>query len=406
MSASGHRAASVAPLFDSSRLSLARRLAGVRKNELATEIGKSAAAIGAWELGNKRPTSDSIAALSLALGVEPSFFLGGIPSNMRSGSAPHFRSLRSTSQSARDQAEAYAEIVSDTCWAFERHVEFPEVDVPVIPVGMNSSDEEPKLAANTIRDAWGLGLDPIKHAIRTLENHGVLIVFGPIEGARTIDAYSVNNKLRPIVVLNPSKHDYYRQRFDVVHELGHLVMHIDSEPGSRIVESQAHRFAAEFLMPAQVFSDLLPCSIDSGGWKVLKELKETWGVSVQALLMRARDLGTINDGAYRNATIMLNKWGWRRSEPGAVTILEQPSLLPSAVEQLIEAGMDERFLCGNGRIPLNIFRQMVSRIPNSSFIDSDDTQEGTVVSLFGGETDSYMVPNRGNDFKGGEKSGQ
>ena len=48
-----------------------------------------------------------------------------------------------------------------------------------------------------------------------------------------IDAYSVDTGFLPIVVLHPLKNDYYRQRFDAAHELGHLVMHADAEPGNK-----------------------------------------------------------------------------------------------------------------------------------------------------------------------------
>ena len=59
----------------------------------------------------------------------------------------------------------------------------------------------------------------------------MLVVFSP-PGAAAIDAYSFAAADRPTVVLNPIKKDYYRQRFDVAHELGHLVMHGEAEPGS------------------------------------------------------------------------------------------------------------------------------------------------------------------------------
>jgi Zn-dependent peptidase ImmA (M78 family) len=57
--------------------------------------------------------------------------------------------------------------------------------------------------------------------------------------ARSANAYSFDSRLRPVVVLNPIKRDYYRQRFDLAHELGHLIMHSNAEPGGKIVEDQA-----------------------------------------------------------------------------------------------------------------------------------------------------------------------
>ncbi|WP_397428100.1 ImmA/IrrE family metallo-endopeptidase [Pseudarthrobacter sulfonivorans] len=60
-------------------------------------------------------------------------------------------------------------------------------------------------------------------------------------GVAAIDAYSLHTATRPIIILNPVKDDYYRQRFDVAHELGHLIMHHDAEPGGNVAEDQANR---------------------------------------------------------------------------------------------------------------------------------------------------------------------
>ena len=144
-----------------------------------------------------------------------------------------------------------------------------------------------------------------------------------------------------MVVLNPIKRDYYRQRFDVAHELGHLIMHGDAEPGGRVVEEQAHRFASELLMPAAEIRDLLPATMGGNVWVTLAKLKEQWGVSMQALLFRARRLGRLSDVSYRNAMTTISARGWRRDEPGLVTTIEQPSLLPKAVELLTQEGIDE-----------------------------------------------------------------
>src|SRR6202008_1087355 len=109
------------------------------------------------------------------------------------------------------------------------------------------------------------------------------------------------------------KLDYFRQRFDLAHELGPLVMHGDAEPGSRIVEEQANRFAAELLMPAAELRDLLPRQAD---WLTRGRLKEQWNVSLQALLFRARRLGVMSEVTYRNAMATVSAKGWRRREPG------------------------------------------------------------------------------------------
>jgi Zn-dependent peptidase ImmA (M78 family) len=198
-----------------------------------------------------------------------------------------------------------------------------------------------------------------------MENHGALVVFSAPQTA-SIDAFSFEGHRRPVIILNPEKDDYYRQRFDVAHELGHLVMHADSEPGGRIVEDQAQRFASEFLMPADEIRPLLPETTMRKGWQVLADLKEHWGVSMSSLLYRARALGVMSDVTYRNAMITASKNGWRRAEPGKVSVLEMPSLLPKAVEVLESAGISAEQIVSGPGLPLDTFRTIASRTPGNA----------------------------------------
>lgn len=355
-----NRAAEASAFFDSSRLKVARQLAGLRKSQLAERIGKSASAVAAWESGAKRPTSANVAQLAVGLSVEPGFF-SARPADLSAGtSVPHFRSLRSTTQLVRDQASAYGQIAVDIASAFERHVEFPDVDVPSFPV--DGSSDSPEDAANLVRERWSLGAAPVGHLVRLLENHGVLVVFSTPQTS-AVDAYSFDCPLRPVVILNPVKRDYYRQRFDVAHELGHLVMHGDAEPGGRVVENQANKFAAQLLMPADAIAPELPTAMNSQAWVALARLKEQWGVSIQALLYRSRQLGQLSDVSYRNAMVTLTGRGWRRDEPGLMTSIEQPSLLPHSLEVLGNAGISKAEVTDQSRVPVTLFDVVTSRTP-------------------------------------------
>lgn len=356
---SGDQYGDAARLFDGSRLTLARHLAGYRKNGLAEAIGKTPTAIAAYESGTKRPAPATVAQLSLALGVSPDFFLPG-PGGVEAMSVPHFRSLRSTTQIARDRAGAFGRVALGIATIQERHVELPNVDLPRYPVALDGDAEgEPEKAARLLRQEWNISSGPFGHAVRAAENHGVLVVFGPQEGS-SVDAYSFEGPLRPVVVLNPLKDDYFRQRFDVAHELGHLVMHLDAEPGLKTVEDQAHRFAAELLMPAEELRDVLP---SKANWRRLALLKEKWGVSMQSLLFRGRRLGVMSETTYRNAMTTVSARGWRRQEPGPSTSVEQPSLLPRAVELLRDHGVDAASLATEARVPLPLFELATARVP-------------------------------------------
>jgi Zn-dependent peptidase ImmA (M78 family)/transcriptional regulator with XRE-family HTH domain len=345
--------ADVARLFDGSRLTLARHLAGVRKNGLAEQIAKSATAIASYESGHKRPAAPTVAQLALALGVEPAFFLPGPALATSPVGAPHFRSLRSTSQLVRDQAYAFGQLAVAVAAGLERHVEFPERDIERI----DAADGTPEVAAQALRQSWGLGDGPLRNLVRAAENHGILVVF-TFEQAASVDAYSFDNEHRPVVLLNPTKRDYFRQRFDLAHEIGHLVMHGDADPGGREVEDEAHRFASELLMPAGSVKGLLPSKAD---WRKYGLLKEQWGVSMQALLFKAKRLEIMSPVTYRNAMTTVSSRGWRRQEPGDMPTVERPSLLPRAVELLAEEGLTTQHLAQQCRVPHELFSVVTSR---------------------------------------------
>ncbi len=92
------------------------------------------------------------------------------------------------------------------------------------------------------------------------------------------------------------------------------------------VETQAHTFAAAFLMPAGDIHDELPTTVD---WPALFELKRFWQVSLAALLMRARTLGRMSDSTYLTAIKAASARGWRRMAPVSLGRPEQPTRLLS-----------------------------------------------------------------------------
>lgn len=143
-------------------------------------------------------------------------------------------------------------------------------------------------------------------------------------GSADVDAFSLPFADHPVVVLGSDKNDRARSRFDATHELAHLVMHGDQIWGTKEVETQAHRFAAAFLLPAAEIRGQLPTTVD---WQTLFELKRRWQVSLAALLMRARTLGRMSERTYLTAVKAASARGWRRVEPVPLGSPEEPTLL-------------------------------------------------------------------------------
>src|SRR5262249_12657537 len=151
----------------------------------------------------------------------------------------------------------------------ERHVRLPAIGVPSLDVEDEDDLEGAERAAAAVRAEWGLGQGPIDNVVRLLEGKGVIVIRPKID-SEEVDAFSTWAGRRPLVVLASDKDDCARSRYDGAHELGHLVMHHDAEPGRKPVENQAQRFAAAFLMPAEVIINELPSRMS---WPVYFDLK-------------------------------------------------------------------------------------------------------------------------------------
>jgi Zn-dependent peptidase ImmA (M78 family) len=121
-----------------------------------------------------------------------------------------------------------------------------------------------------------------------------------------------------------------RLRLNIAHELGHLVMHQPLRTTVAQVESEAYQFAAEFLMPTDAMQDEIrpPFDLD-----MFAGLKRRWGVSIQALIVRSKELGIITPRKYAYLFQQLGALGWRTQEPHSEAI---PVERPRAVRKIAE----------------------------------------------------------------------
>lgn len=296
--------------FDPARLTQARRLGGLTKKALADAVGVTPVAVGQWEAGASPPRPDHLLSVCGELDLPLSFMLAGRPHARLEVSGAHFRSLRSTPGRDRERATAFTEQLWELTHAIERHVELPPVDLPGFSAGELIDGDMPKdpvRAAQELRRYWGMSAGRIPRVVRLLEQHGIVVALNRFAGEQTakVDAFSTSRLPRPLVVLTPDRaDDVYRHRFTACHELGHLVLHGDVEPGDRQQEREADQFAAEFLTPRDEIVPLLPGRMDMNA---LTKLSSEWGVSVSSLIYRCREVGIISEPTYRRAFQRLNQ---------------------------------------------------------------------------------------------------
>jgi len=352
--------------FDPARLTLARERSGLTKRDLANRVGVTAAAITQFERRQSRPSGTTLARLAAGLGLPAGYFAVGRPVLPVAEEATHFRSLRTTRVYERRQARATMSHLAETVREIQTVVRLPSLRLPRL-----DRDSSPESAARSLRAAWDLPAGPVHHLIRLVESNGAVVSMARFGAGDRIDAFSCrpSGLDRPLICLSRDRGNPLRRRFSAAHELGHLLLHDEASPGDRAHESEANRFAAEFLTPAPEIAPLLPRRLD---FAYLLEVQRAWGVSVQALLRRSRELDRIGDDLYRKGLATLTRLGWRRDEPTGEYPTEWPAVLAEAVTLGRPEGLTEQTLATALRLPLTEIRELLSHV-------SDDRPRLTLV---------------------------
>lgn len=313
------------------KLRIARMAGGFSLEEVASAIGKTKQLISKYEKG-AQPTEDALEVICQYLGIDRKFLFSQRAYPIEAETC-HFRSLRSRTQTMTKNVMARAEIFEEIIRRVEQEVVFPEVAIPDVPALKMDNANVEKIAEHCRRE-WGLGLGPISSMVNLVEQLGIVVT--TIQGVdEKVDAFSVPHQ-RPFIIRNVAKKSVCRFRFDIAHELGHLVLHDGVTTGDAVTEDQANRFASAFLMPRVSFSKEFPALRGSQlDWVKLVEFKKRWKVSLKAIIYRASSLGLITPEKARSGFMYLNTRGYTRDEPGDELIPpEVPTLLNRAIEIL------------------------------------------------------------------------
>ena len=294
-----------------SRLKLARSAAGLSLRALAGRIGGrvTAQAIGKYERHESMPGSGVLIALAEALGVSVEYLTSDRDLVLE---AVEFRKKAITRK--REEVFVQARVIDllERYLAVEQLLSLPSVewDKPreaPYPVVVDLSEVEQ--AAISLRTHWDLGRKPILSVVELLEECGIKVLALELSNIGGLTAYARRRSKAVDAVIVVNRNDSgERQRFTLTHELGHLVLTVDSNVDA---ERAAQRFAGAFLMPADAVRTEVGRRRTSIGWGELFDLKRVFGVSVQAIVYRCRDLGIINDALYRTLFRDIFRFGWR-----------------------------------------------------------------------------------------------
>ncbi|MDV3131447.1 XRE family transcriptional regulator [Mycobacterium sp. 29Ha] len=300
--------------LDPDRIRIARARRGFTKADLARLLGVTPRTITRYESGDA--PRESVDALARLLEFPASFFTAANAPEIEVASVSFRAARRATARSRNAAVAAGAIGIEVDRWISQRFV-LPTVDVPAHP------EMDPRLAARLVRAQWGLGTRPLPNAVQLAESRGVRVyTLPPI--AEEVDAYSAWHTARPYIFLS-RRRSPERMRFDVAHELGHLVLHPAAACDDAAQEREADAFASEFLVPLDAIPEYLR---SNPSLAELLRVRDQFKVSAMALAYATHAAGRMTDWAYRNTCIELSARGFRSSEPGGMAAHEMSRVFP------------------------------------------------------------------------------
>lgn len=329
------------------RIREARISRDLTTSQLADLLGITRQCVSQYELNHSEPTHAILRKMVEVLEFPVGFFYKPLPqtNNLDSitfYSPAFFRSLKAAKKSGKNKVTVRTDWLEEIYLYLKQSVDFPEVKVPDVNnflTGKELSQDEIEDIAEYVRRSWGLGMGPISNILLLLEKNGFVITRNSIKDKK-IDAFSQWKGEIPYIYLSSDKDCAVRTRFDASHELGHLLLHIDSDQHNyddenyiKTIEKEANKFAGAFLLPRDSFGqEVMSTSLDH-----FINLKRRWKVSIQAMICRCADLGLLNDNQilYLRKQISIRKM--RTNEPlDDELIPESPVMLKQAVEIILE----------------------------------------------------------------------
>ena len=302
------------------RLKSARRLNGMSLQDLANALDNviSKQALHKYENGEVMPDSERLQDLSKALNVRPDYFLRSTAVEL---SDIEYRKLPKLSvkeeariiEHLKEYLERYLEL--ENIIGIDQRLQNPLKEIDVI-----KSNEDVESAANLVRKEWQLGNDPLYNVAQLLEDNHIKVI--PIQADDEFDGLQTwVNECYGVIAYNETKlQKKDRIRFTLLHELGHLLLGEKfGKITERAKENYCHYFAGAMLFPKTALIKELGAKRSKLHVQELAALKKEFGISMQAIVMRAAACNIVNEQYRRSFFTMMDQMNWRVDEPAEYT---------------------------------------------------------------------------------------
>lgn len=296
------------------RFKSARLMNGFSLQDLADALGGklSRQALHRYEKGEVIPDAEKVSMLSKALKVSTDYFFRTTKIEL---SDIEYRKLSKVSQKeaaiinekTKEYLSRYLEL--EEILGLSNEFENPLKDFPFI-----TSYEQANEAANLLREKWSLGKGPIFNIVELLEDNNIKVV--KLDVAEDFDGLQtfVNGNI-PVVAYNVKKANKPdRIRFTLLHELAHLLLKF-GDITEKQKETLCHQFSGSMLLPEEAIKSELGTHRNKLSSLELGNIKKQYGISMQAIVMRAKACDIINDHYTKQFFFFMKQMNWRIDEP-------------------------------------------------------------------------------------------
>lgn len=339
------------------QLTFVREYLGYSQTELAAHIhGLSQSNLSKFEKGIGSLSEEVKQKIISFLGFPESFYEQTISNKVENA---EYRKKTGLSKSKKDYIENSNKIIGFIIDQMSESIEFPSFTIKTLDIEEGFT---PKSIAQFTRKFLDIKQGPVRNICTLLESYGIIIVEQVYD--EMFDGVSFfTDKGYPVIVIN-NRPDMSndRKRLSIAHELGHIIMHLSRNfaiSPDRDKESEAFEFAAEFLMP----EDEIRNSLFELKLSYLFPLKQTWLVSMAAIIRRAKELKCITADKYKYLNVELSRRGYKKQEPGGVFIDSPRAFKEAYMLFKTELGYSDQELAESFHLPLFVIAQIFSSKP-------------------------------------------
>lgn len=275
------------------RLKNARKMRGMSLRKLSEEMNGevSANALAKYEKGDIFPSSKVMIKLASALGLRIDDFFRPITVSInlenikyRKRASLGKKEIESINYYASSELEKYIEV--ENMLGESRDFTMNYFDTPV------KEDNDALSIAARFRQDFCLGESPIATPIELLETEGVKII--EVDACKKFDGDSFTYENVFVIVLNKN-FTPERKRLSLFHEVGHKIMKFQDGADE---ERLCNIFANEVLLPTEVFIEKIGKIRKDISLVELKDIQRQFGISVEAMMVKARQANIISQSRY------------------------------------------------------------------------------------------------------------